>query len=38
MNNDMTHKINNIKTPSDDEAEIEEYENGIMEIKNQSVG
>lgn len=37
MNEDMTRKINNIKTP-EDEAEIEEYENGVMEVKNQSVG
>lgn len=37
MNNDMTRKIGDIKTPSDNEADIEEYENRVMEIKNQSV-
>lgn len=33
----MARKINDIKTPSDNEGEVEEYENGVMEIKNQSV-
>lgn len=37
MNDDMARKINDIKKPSKNEAEIEEYENGVMEIKNQKV-
>lgn len=37
MNDDMARKINDIKTPTDDETEIEKYENSIADIKNQSV-
>lgn len=33
----MARKINDIKRPSNNESEIEEYENGVMEIKNQRV-
>lgn len=33
----MARKINDIKRPSNNEVEIEEYENDVMEIKNQSV-
>lgn len=34
----MARKISNIKTPANTEAEIEEYENCVTEVKNQSVG
>jgi len=37
MNDDMARKVNDIKTPTDDETEIEKYENSIADIKNQSV-
>lgn len=37
MDDDTARKISEIKTPSDNEAEIEEYENCVMEIKNKSV-
>lgn len=37
MNDDMAQKINDIKTPTDNETEIEKYDNSITEIKNQSV-
>lgn len=37
MNDDMARKISDIKTPSNDETEIEKYENSVAEIKNQSV-
>lgn len=38
MDEDVARKLGDIKTPSDNEAEIEQYENCVMEIKNQSVG
>lgn len=37
MDDDTARKISEIKAPSDNEAEIEEYENLVMEIKNKSV-
>jgi len=37
MNDDMTRKISEIKKPSDNETEIEDYDNDVMEIKNQKV-
>lgn len=37
MDDDMARKVNEIKKPSDNETEIEDYDNGVMEIKNQSV-
>jgi len=37
MDDDMARKVNEIKKPSDNEIEIEDYDNGVMEIKNQSV-
>lgn len=37
MDEDMTRKISNIRTPPDNEAEIEKYENSVMDIKNQTV-
>lgn len=37
MDDDTTRKINDIKIPTDDGADIEDYENSIMEIKKQSV-
>lgn len=37
MDDDTARKISEIKNPSDNEAEIEEYENLVMEIKNKSV-
>ncbi|KAL4131849.1 hypothetical protein QTP88_009096 [Uroleucon formosanum] len=36
MDDDMARKVNEIKKPSDNETEIEDYDNGVMEIKNQS--
>lgn len=37
MNEDMARKVSEIKKPSDNENEIEDYDNNVMEIKNQSV-
>lgn len=37
MDDDVARKINEMKIPSDKEDEIEEYDNCVMEIKNQSV-
>jgi len=37
MDDDLARKISDIKMPSDNEAEIEEYENCVMDIKNQNV-
>lgn len=37
MDDDTARKINTLKTPSDDKGEIEDYENRVMEVKNQSV-
>lgn len=37
MNDDMARKISDIKLPSDNQSEIEEYENCVMEVKNQNV-
>lgn len=37
MNDDMARKISDVKTPSENDVEIEEYENCVMEVKNQSV-
>lgn len=36
MDDDTARKISDIKAPSN-EAEVEEYENLVMEIKNKSV-
>lgn len=37
MDDDMARKINDIKMPSENQNEIEEYENCVMEAKNQNV-
>lgn len=37
MDDDTARKISEIKSPSNNEAELEEYDNLVMEIKNKSV-
>jgi hypothetical protein len=37
MEDDMIRKINDIKLPSEDKDQIEEFENRTMEIQNQNV-
>lgn len=34
----MNRKIKDIKLPSEDQDEVEEFDNCIMEIQNQNVG
>lgn len=37
MDDDLARKVSEIKKPSGDENEMEDYDNNVMEIKNQSV-
>lgn len=37
MDDDLARKVSEIKKPSGDENEMEDYDNDVMEIKNQSV-
>lgn len=37
MDDDLSRKISLLPKPSDNEHEIEEYENCVMELKNQKV-